>query len=496
MKRVIFFTALMFAFIITKAQNKNTLLQADFWKQKPNLEAVQAEVANGNNPAEMDARSFDPTTLAINNAASTDVITYLVEQKGNNVAKVTHDSRIYLHWAAMRGNVEVVQYLLSKGADANTEDSGGNVPIVFAVNGGQKNLAVYDAFFKAGVDVKKKYKGGANLLLLAVANDADLSLTNYFVSKGLSLNDADAEGSTAFDYAAKSGNIDLLKKLLEKGVKPTNNALIFASQGGRGTAATIDVYKYLVEELKLKPAYINKSGNNVLHAIVRKPNQDEIIKYFLEKGVDVNKINTDGASPLMNAAAGRNVQVIELLLPKVKNINTVNEKGESALSFAVSTGSPEVVALLLGKGADVNLLDKDGHNLAYLAVANYRPNNLPNGKDELTEKLELLKNKGLNLTAPQKDGSTLYHAAIAKLDINLIKKLSDLKIDINAKNKEGLTVSHRAALLAKNDEMLKYLLSLGADKTIKTEFGETAYDLAKENEFLAKKNISLDFLKN
>ena len=304
MKRVIFFTALMFAFIITKAQNKNTLLQADFWKQKPNLEAVQAEVANGNNPAEMDARSFDPTTLAINNAASTDVITYLVEQKGNNVAKVTHDSRIYLHWAAMRGNVEVVQYLLSKGADANTEDSGGNVPIVFAVNGGQKNLAVYDAFFKAGVDVKKKYKGGANLLLLAVANDADLSLTNYFVSKGLSLNDADAEGSTAFDYAAKSGNIDLLKKLLEKGVKPTNNALIFASQGGRGTAATIDVYKYLVEELKLKPAVVDTHRVNYIGSIVennRRENLmllDQLLTQIKRRWPDVQFMSSDQLAQL------------------------------------------------------------------------------------------------------------------------------------------------------------------------------------------------------
>ena len=66
---------------------------------------------------------------------------------------------------------------------------------------------------------------------------------------------------------------------------------------------------------------------------------------------------------------------------------------------------------------------------------------------------------------------------------------------MNAKNQDGLTALHQAAMTAKDDKILKYLLSNGADKSIKTDFGESVYALAAENELLKKNNIDIQFLK-
>jgi ankyrin repeat protein len=494
----IFLPALLFAGLMAMAQQKNTLLEQGFWKGSPDVAAVKAEIEKGSNSSASNPMNMDAPTLAILGGASVDVVKFLVEQPGNSISKITHEGRTYLHWASMKGNSEIVAYLLSKGSDLTIEEEHGLTPAYLAAgNGG--NVAMFEVFVKNGLDLKKKYKDGASLLMLALPTDKDFSVTNYFISKGLSVKDVDANGNSTINYAARGGNIDGIKKLQKLGVKYNEQALIFAAQGTRRSANTIEIYKYLVDDLKIKPTVTTKENENVLHLIGKKQNQAEIVKYFLAKGVDINQINNDGNTPFIIASSGKDLATVKAMFPKVKNINAVNQKGESALTQAVKSSSAEVVGFLIAKGADINIKDKKGNSLTYYLVDGYR---VPRGgfsgasqQDDFTEKLTLLKEKGLNTTAPQKDGSTLYHLAIAKNDLAILKKLNGLTLDVNAVNNEGLTVLHKAALTAKNDEILKYLISVGAKKEVKTELNETAYDLAKENTYLSKNNISVDFLR-
>lgn len=505
MKKKLFLSIVFAVTFFCSAQQKNSLLEQAFWKTSPDVAAVKAEIEKGNNPSAANDRSFDPVVLAINNDAPNATIKFLLEQPGNPVNKSTHDNRIYLHWAAGKGNLEIVEHLIAKGSDVNLEDSHSAFPITAAASSGVSNSAIYDAFFKAGVDAKKKYSNGTNLLLMAIPTDKNLTLATYFATKGMSLKDVDSDGATAFDYAARTGNIPFLKTLLEKGVKPTNNALIFAAQGSRRETNTLETYRFLVEDLKLNPMATNKEGQNVLHFLVTKAKQTEIINYFLSKGVAATKADNDGNTPLMIAASGRDSEALQLLLPIVNNLNTQNNKGESALTFAIKTGTPENANLLLEKGADWNVSDKNGNNLGFYLIDSYRPQmmggmgrpaeaNTPK-QDPFAAKTKILQDKGLNLAAAQKDGNTLYHLAVAKNDLALLKKMADVKIDLNTKNKEGLTALHRAAMIAKDDTILNYLLSLGAKKDSKTDFDETAYSLAKENETLTQRKVNLEFLK-
>lgn len=485
---IVFFAMMYFS---SHAQT-NVFLDQSFWKSNPDTAAIRAEIVKGSSPSQLNANSFDAVVTAINANTSFENVKFLLDQKGNDVNKLTHDGRTYIFWAASRGNVELMEHLIAKGAKVNQVDNHGYSVINFAAVGGQQNTKVYDLCLKNGADLKKDLSHeGANALLLAISNDKDFVLTNYFTSKGLDLKSVDAEGNTAFNYAARSGNIPLLKSLIEKGVKFNDNAMILASAGSRSGSNTLEVYQYL-ESLKIKPTAVSKTGQNALHAIVRRPKQEEIVKYFLSKGVDINQADAEGNTPFMNAAASNaDVAFITTLTPLVKNINQVNGKGVSALAMAVRGNSADVVSLLLAKGADYKVVDAAGDNLAAYLIQSYSPQRA----EMFPAKMKLLQEKGLDLAAAQRNGNTLYHIALAKNDLTLLKSLENLKLDVNAKNKEGMTVLHKAAMTAKDDSILKYLVSIGAKKDIITEFKETAFDLAGENEFLSKNSVSIDFLK-
>lgn len=496
---------------------ENKLMNRSFWQGHPGLATVKAEMANGFQFADVKVGD-DPISLAITNDAPIEVIKYLIGQPGVDVNRGVHEGRTYLASAVTKGAAELADYLIKKGADMYRLDAHGRTPLTYGSYVSQLKLPVLETFVKNGLDVKKKYetKSDANLLLLAVGHDTGLLITNYLVSKGTSLQSTDKEGNTAFDYAAQMGNVEILKALLQRGVQYTNNALFMAAQGPLRSANKIAVYQYLVDEVKLNPRLTNKVNQNVLHLIVAKQNQADIIAYFFNKGVDINKADTAGNTPFMGAAGSKSLETVSLLLPKVTNINAANAKGVTALMNAIKSSTAEVVELLLKNGASTNAIDKEGNSLAYYLIESYQGAGgrggrgggqqpmagdvantaaaTPQPTDDFGAKVKMLQAKGLDFTALQKDGNTLYHLAIAKNDVALLKKISGLGIDVNKKNREGLTPLHKAAMLSKDEAMLKYLVSIGAKKETKTSFDETAYDLAAENSFLKDKAL-LDFLK-
>lgn len=354
MKKV-FFLFLVMLSLYASAQ-KNNLLDRPFWKGNTDLVSIKAEIAKGSDPTESNSKLMDAATFAIATNAPLETILYLLSLPGNGSNKTTHDQRPYISWAAASGNIPVMQYLLDNGAKINVFDRRGYSPVIYALRTGQKNIQVYKLLIDNGFDIKNDVEpSGANPLLVGLINDVDFKLTDYFISQGLNINSKDTAGNTAFNYAAQGGNIETMRKLIQKGIPFTDNAMIMAAQGtdviGGSRTNSLEVFKYL-EKLKINLNTLGANGENVLFYMASKPNQEETLSYFIAKGVDVNLADRDGNTPFLNAAKNNKVlSTLVLLVKYVKNINLKNFKGATALSLASKNNTAEVVQFLVDQGA-------------------------------------------------------------------------------------------------------------------------------------------------
>ncbi|NAS11229.1 ankyrin repeat domain-containing protein [Flavobacteriaceae bacterium R33] len=493
----IVFALTIFITSFLSAQRENPFLERAYWTANPSIAEIEQRISEGADISELNSNAFDPVSWALIEKVDNETIKFLLSQDGNGVNKLTHDGRTYIFWAAYKGNLEMMQYLVDNGAKTDIVDSHGYTLLNFAANTGQINPELYDFVIKHGARVtEEKNRDGANALLLVAPFVQDYALVDYFVEKGIDLKSEDSNGNGIFHYAAKRGNTDLLNKLIDHGVphnklsKSGENAFIFASRGTRGYTNGLEVYQYL-EKLGINPNVVSDEGITPLHGIAFQNEELPVFEYFVSKGVDLNQSDEDGNTALLNAARRNSLEVVRYLAAGTEDINHTNKQGASALTHAIQSNKLEVVNFLLENGADVQVRDKEGNNLGYYLLKDVYKAERPK---LMQDKLAALKAKGFNFAQVQENGNTLYHIAVAQNNLDALKYISSYGQDINARNKDGNTPLHLAAMNAHNDAILKFLIEDGADKSIKTDFEESAYDLAMENELLQKNNVTINFL--
>ena len=491
-------TIIIFCFFSNvTAQEKNILHNRDFWKTNPSINQVDSCIKAGNSPSELDKFAFDATSWAIIEDNSDETVKYLMSMEGNDVNKNTHDGRTYIFWAMYRNNLDLMNYLVKSGAKTDIIDSHGYSLMNFGAVTGQLNTKLYDFCLENGANIKKqKNNDGANPLLLVSPFMEDENLITYFAEKGIDINETDNNGNGIFNYSAKRGNQKIMDLLIKKGINykenpiSNSNAMIFASYGTRKFQNTLETYKYL-DSIGVDPKVVTKDGETPLQNLAFKVKDLEIINFFIQNGASVDQTNSDGNNALINSCYYNDSSVISLLLKHTNNINQQNHEGKSALTNAVSRNNIENIKLLIDEGCDIDVKDNNGNGLLYYAIKYSQKSKM----NVFNEKFDYLINKGLNPKTHNNKGENLYHVAIEKNNMEIIKKIGDYNININTVNKDGMTALHIAAMKANNSDIMRLLIEKGADITSKTNFGETAFDLASENELLIKSKTKLDFLK-
>lgn len=285
--------------------------------------------------------------------------------------------------AAKKNHLDVVRLLLSRGADATAKTEDGRTVLMMAAAKG--NRAMVELLLESGADPGARTKCKCRTLtawyrgderetlrpvlpeakprpfqmcesttLMAAARGGNPDVVKLLLDKGADVNAKTAKGYTALMAAAKEGKPDVVKLLLERGADPAAQttkgytALMAAGKGGNPETEKLLLDRGLDIHAK------TRKGDTALRKAVKKGNR-EAAEFLLERGADPLKTH-EGRTLLMDAANpdGGDPALAKLLIEKGVDVNAKAHDGWTALLLAAMYGHREMVMVLIENGADVN----------------------------------------------------------------------------------------------------------------------------------------------
>jgi ankyrin repeat protein len=145
----------------------------------------------------------------------TDALRALINQRAD-VNAPQPDGTTALHWAAHWNDLDAVNLLLRAGANAKAANRYGATPLSEAAALG--NAAIIEALLKAGADPKTLTTPDGETVLMTAARAGNADAVKVLLDHGADVNGRESyKGQTALMWAAAEHHPDVVKVLLDHG---------------------------------------------------------------------------------------------------------------------------------------------------------------------------------------------------------------------------------------------------------------------------------------
>lgn len=352
-------------------------------------------------------------------------------------------------------NVEMAEWLISKGADINLKDSSNKSPLYYAAKCNYSGLSInlkielvkfflnknlkfaeenklelieFSVGYNGCSDIAQLLLPGVDMQKVCLLHKArTLDMAKWLISKGVKINLADKDGKDALYHSVFFNNApEITKLLLNEGLRfqEEDKKLLLEQIGGNNRELT----SILIEQgADIKKACVLHNVNNL-----------KVAKWLIEQGADVHLKDLNNKTALYQAAANNRLLIVKLLLDD--EVEFVIEELPELLSKAITSNYKEIAQILVENGADLKqagLLSKASNvDMALFLI-----------------------NNGADVNEIDDDGNTAFNSVIQQKKYQLAEfLLKQMQGDILLeKNIDGKTALHYANE-QKNESIISELL--------------------------------------
>ncbi|KAL9633004.1 MAG: hypothetical protein Q9164_004956 [Protoblastenia rupestris] len=313
-----------------------------------------------------DANNERSTAAALCQAAaagSLETIQILYENRPENTVSSDELSEA-VSSAASRGYSLVVKYLLDRGADIRSQMC--QEALIQAAENG--HLSTVQVLLTAGVSSSSHYKGrwlpeGKSCLWAAVDQE-HVEIARLLLAFGANPHSRYGEIS-ALNTSIEKGNEELFDLLLEKGASTAAiqiedaqyDTLALPVHYAASTGNIHILRKLLDAGFEADSVLIVDGWTALFHAT--KAGHEEVLRILINNyGADVNRRANKGTVAIHTAAYHNHDKCVEVFLDAGLDVNIRGRAGRTSLHWAVQEGSIDAVRVLLERGADAFIEEK------------------------------------------------------------------------------------------------------------------------------------------
>ncbi len=305
-------------------------------------------------------------------------------------------------------NLEIIKYLIDKGADWKLLTDNGNTLIHLAVENSTVEVLRYVLELFENNNFNLSEEKQQKLLFLAAENNPNVEVLKYLIEeKNGKTNIEDKDGATLLYYAAKNSSIEVLKYVLEQ---------------------------HFYEDINKRDS---KGLTPLCYAAIKNPNP-EVLDLLIGNGADWHMV-PENSSLLSLAVIQNTKEVVSYIIKKhlFDNINKQDDEGYTALLYALENNPDlSVTKSLIENGAAFvyeyeELNDCSMHADGRLKLGDIRTNR----------------------------GLTSLHCAAKNKNPELLKYVLDKHLfeDINARTIDGITPLMITVLTNKSLEIFRLM---------------------------------------